>query len=116
MKAKKVFENINFERGQDPVSSMAIGMEEELNKIYGRQWVVIYKTQIHHTPRYKGPIEYKLTFDTSFSKEIADEMAKEARQEGLFIEIRYLETYKDFYSLCDELGLPRPKYNTKKKK
>lgn len=114
-KEYNIDESYNFERSGDPTSSMGIGMEDELNKRYGRQWAVIYKIESrgNHTPRFKGPFEEKIVFDTFLDQSTAYKTKEEAIEDGSYVDFRYLDTYKDFYALCDELGLPRPKYEKK---
>lgn len=48
MKAKFIFENINFERGLDPITSMGIGREwtpEDLIDIYKELLILTIKTE-----------------------------------------------------------------------
>jgi len=51
MKAKKVFENINFERGQDPKSSMNIGLKSHAVQILSVEEELFDGTPVNDLPK-----------------------------------------------------------------
>ncbi len=64
MKAKKVFENIDFKRGQDPRASLAIGMDRFVKDINCNDWIVFYGTsgEISSAITDEGVLEYLKDF------------------------------------------------------